>query len=379
MSKRDTILILSSNFGQGHMATARALKSAAASHPELNFQIDVIDFSEEVSQVFNTASKKIYELNAKHAPIVHRWIYNSTDRSRIPLKVINSLNYPIRRRALLSLIKEHHPALIISNYPIWQHIAYQLTKESFPDVEFATLITDSISVHSAWAEPDSDFYLVANEPTAASIHKLGVSNNKIFPLGYPTHATFAQPVDTASLQALGLKPTEKYILLSGSSLRTPYVRRLIQLVSTHFPYQRLVVVTGRDTRLHQLLENSTQPLPEQVLLLGWTDKMQELIKGSQLVITKAGGSTVMECIAARKPMIINKIIPGQEEGNAELVSRYHLGEIAQTPIDVCHAIDTILNHEASYLEALGRHSRPNAAYDILAFLRKRLEDKQADR
>ena len=356
------------------MATARALQSAAETHPELNFEVDVIDFSEEVSQVFNTASKKIYELNAKHAPIFHRWIYNSTDKSTLPLKVINSLNYPIRRRALLSIIKKHHPSLIISNYPIWQHIAYQLTKESFPQVEFATLITDSISIHSAWAEPDSDFYLVANEPTAASVHSLGVTNNKIFTLGYPTHAAFAQPVDQNKLKTVGLKPKEPYILFSASSLRTPYVRRVIQLVTARFPHQRLVVVAGRDTRLYQLLKNGAQPLPKQVLLVGWTDKMPELIKGSQLVVTKAGGSTVMECIAARKPMIINKVIPGQEEGNAELIARYHLGELAQTPIDICHAIEAILNHYESYQDALERHSRPNAAYDILAFARKRLND-----
>ena len=36
------------------------------------------------------------------------------------------------------------------------------------------------------------------------------------------------------------------------------------------------------------------------------------------VITKAGGATTHECFAAGIPMGINYVVPGQEEGNAEL-------------------------------------------------------------
>lgn len=374
----DTILILSSNFGQGHMATARALQSAAQSHPELQFTIEVIDFSEAVSQVFNTASKKIYELNAKHAPIFHKWIYTSTDKSTLPLKIINGLNYPIRRRALAQIIAAHNPTIILSNYPIWQRIAYQLTKENFAHVEFATLITDSISIHSSWAEPDSDLYFVANEPTAASVHKLGVANKKIFALGYPTHDAFSKPLNAQALRDINVNPDQPYILFSASSLRTAYVRKVISLLARQLPEHTIVVVAGRDERLYSLLQNANRTLPHNTQLIGWTNQMPELIKGSQIVITKAGGSTVMECVAARKPMVINKVIPGQEEGNAELVSRFGLGEVASEPEDIVSAIKKITAHADTYKAALMRESHPSAAFDILKLLRDRLNQSQSD-
>ena len=53
--------------------------------------------------------------------------------------------------------------------------------------------------------------------------------------------------------------------------------------------------------------------------LGWTNQMPELMMSHHLVISKAGGATVQEAIAARCPMIVNQVIPGQEEGNAELI------------------------------------------------------------
>ncbi len=373
MKQTDTILILSSNFGQGHMATARALQSAAQNHSDLNFTIEVVDFSEAVSQIFNTASKKIYELNAKHAPIFHKWIYTSTDKSSLPLKIINDLNYPIRRKALSQIIAAHNPSVILSNYPIWQRIAYQLAKENFEQVEFATLVTDSISIHSSWAEPDSDLYFVANEPTAASVHKLGVANKKIFTLGYPTHDAFSKPLNKKALRDIGLDLNVPYILFSASSLRSTYVRKVIVALARQLTDHNIVVVAGRDKRLYSLLQNASRPLPDNVQLIGWTDQMPELIKGSQIVITKAGGSTVMECVAARKPMVINKVIPGQEEGNAELVARFGLGEVASEPEDIVDAIKQITTHPEGYQVALSRESHPQAALDILRLLRDRLD------
>ena len=58
--------------------------------------------------------------------------------------------------------------------------------------------------------------------------------------------------------------------------------------------------------------------------------MPELMMSNHLVISKAGSAIVQEAIAARCPMIINQVIPGQEEGNAELDlalrPRCHCGE-----------------------------------------------------
>ncbi len=49
------------------------------------------------------------------------------------------------------------------------------------------------------------------------------------------------------------------------------------------------------------------------------------------VISKAGGATTQEAIAARCPMIVNQIVPGQEEGNYELLRRHGAGALAETP------------------------------------------------
>ncbi len=375
MKRPYNVLVLSSSFGQGHMATARALQSAAKDNPGLNIQLEIIDFSKEVNQLFDQTSKRLYEFHTKHVPALYKMMYISTDISHTPIRLANILNYPFRQSHLSKLLRQHQPDLIISNYPIWQYLGYQISKKIFPDVEFATLITDSITVHSSWTMPDSDLYFVANTQTARSLHALGVASRKIQTLGYPVHSTFAAAnFSSVAVKAkYGLRPNSEYILMSASALRAGYVRRVARAVLAALPNKTLIVVAGRDNELYEALKDDAMWKLPHSLLLGWTNDMPQLLRGSQAVITKAGGSTVMECIAAEKPLIINKIIPGQEEGNAEFVQIARLGLIATKPAEIAAGLQTIFSHYQEYEQRLSQESRPTAAHDILAFIQARLD------
>lgn len=361
------------------MATARALESAAQNHPEHNIDVKIIDFSEEIGKLFNKTSKKMYEINTKHLPALYKWMYVSTDITHTPIRLANLLSFPLRQGHLKKLLASQHPDLIISNYPIWQYLALQISKKNFPDVEFATLITDSISVHSSWVIPDSDFYIVSNEPTASSLHTLGVKNDKIHALGYPVHESFltnnssAKPFPTD----IEMPNNRKIILFSASALRASYVRRVSSAIISNYPDHSLIVITGRDKDLHKQIRNGALWSAPHSYLIGWTQNMPELIKASDIVITKAGGSTVMECIAAKKPLVINKIIPGQEEGNAELVERYKLGHIARKSSEIVTALNEIYKDYDSYTDRLTTLSNPEAARLIIEFLARRLEHKKS--
>ena len=87
-----------------------------------------------------------------------------------------------------------------------------------------------------------------------------------------------------------------------------------------------------------------------------------------VVISKAGGATTQEAIAARCPMIVSQVVPGQEEGNYELLRRHGAGTLAETPVAVEAALRAAFAHDGALcrqwrqrLEAL---SRPSAAREI---------------
>lgn len=169
----------------------------------------------------------------------------------------------------------------------------------------------------------------------------------------------------------------KIILFSASALRASYVRRVSSAIISNYPDHSLIVITGRDKDLHKQIRNGALWSAPHSYLIGWTQNMPELIKASDIVITKAGGSTVMECIAAKKPLVINKIIPGQEEGNAELVERYKLGHIARKSSEIVTALNEIYKDYDSYTDRLTTLSNPEAARLIIEFLARRLEHKKS--
>ncbi len=69
-------------------------------------------------------------------------------------------------------------------------------------------------------------------------------------------------------------------------------------------------------------ENNAQ---SRVRVLGFTDKVPELMYIASLVVTKPGGLTTTESLASRLPMVIINPIPGQEEENAEFLVSNEVG------------------------------------------------------
>ncbi len=197
-----------------------------------------------------------------------------------------------------------------------------------------TVVTDSITINSAWFRAPSDFFCVANDASAEALRKGGVPEKQIKVLGFPVNPVFAEPA--AELPApVGDEPRRVlYIINTGKKKAGKAIDRLLELDKVH-----LTITAGRDAKLRSELIERTRKHSDRVRVFGWTNQMPELMMSHHLVISKAGGATVQEAIAARCPMIVNQVIPGQEEGNAELIWRYHLGAIGEKNREVAELVD----------------------------------------
>ena len=64
---------------------------------------------------------------------------------------------------------------------------------------------------------------------------------------------------------------------------------------------------------------SHENVEDRVRILGFTDKVPELMKISNIVVTKPGGLTTSESLASGLPILVISPIPGQEEENAQFL------------------------------------------------------------
>ena len=55
------------------------------------------------------------------------------------------------------------------------------------------------------------------------------------------------------------------------------------------------------------------------MVLGFVKNIDEIMKMSDVIITKPGGISITEAMACRLPIVIREYLPGQEERNTEFL------------------------------------------------------------
>ncbi|HUA39468.1 MAG TPA: PHP domain-containing protein [Candidatus Sulfopaludibacter sp.] len=355
------ILILTAGFGDGHNAAARSLRDAIEMLDE-EARTEVLDLFADSYGIFNTVARKTYLGVVQYAPRLWGGIYSLLDKSPLVEKQLG--NFTRLQSTLEKILGEAQPDCVVSTYPVYGHVIQKIYRHHHErPFRLITIVTDSITINSAWFRAPSDFYCVANDASAEALRKGGVPEKQIKVLGFPVNPVFAEPA--ADLPApVGDEPRRVlYIINTGKKKAGKAIDRLLDLDKVH-----LTITVGRDAKLRAELIDRTRKHADRVRVFGWTNQMPELMMSHHLVISKAGGATVQEAIAARCPMIVNQVIPGQEEGNAELIWRYNLGALGEKNREVAELVEKAFAKRAhvwsEWRENLKKISRPDAALRI---------------
>ncbi len=366
------IFVCSAGFGEGHNTAARNLVTA------LN-EVGAGRVEAEFLDILGVRSPKVYELFRQgyvtlmnRAPRLWSAIYRLFD-SKSPLDSGVVALLGAERDALADRLEREQPAAVVSTYPMYGYLLDAIAKRGGPkDFRRITVVTDSISINSVWHRCGSEFYCVPNEETAEVMRRAGVPAGKLRVLGFPVEPRFA---DAASL------PTRPdvagpegrrvlYMINAGRKAAPETVQRLLEI-----PDIALTVTVGRDQEMHGMVERAIagrqRPgLP--VKLIGWTKEVPALLASHHLLISKAGGATTQETIAAGCPMVISQVAPGQEEGNAQLLVDNHAGALALTPERIARTVEEAFADGGKicreWMQNIARLRHPDAARDNARFI-----------
>ena len=354
------VLLLTAGYGEGHNAAARGLHTALT---EAGADSEIVDLFALTGGAFYEQSRRGYIDLINRAPNVWATAYAFIDK--VPIGDLSAPFLGKMRRALAAMIAEKKPASIVSVYPIYGYLVDQLypagTARPF---SFHTVVTDSITINSIWHRCQSDSFLVPNHETADVMIRAGVPEKRVRVLGFPVPPRFSRdrPVrpDCAPPRVL-------YMINAGKDQAPGIVARLLQVEPLH-----LTVTVGKDEVLRARIEEAAQHAGKPVEIHGWTQQMPELLMTHHVLIGKAGGATVQECTAACTPMLMTQVVPGQEEGNAQLLFQNECGALCPTPDALAEKIERLFANGAAEWRAwernISRLSRPDAALQIARFL-----------
>lgn len=365
-----SVLILTAGYGEGHNAAARGLKEGFDLLGEP--RAEVLDLFAPAFGRFYQQSRGDYIKIVNNRPWLWSSIYSGIDRFPYTSQML-SLLWPVKRELVRSL-KEHRPDAVVSVYPVYGHLLASAAREAgIPHLRSYIVVTDSITVNSVWYKCGADTFLVPNEDTAAVMRAAGIEAERLFVSGFPVSTKYAVQAEARPEPGGDTLPRVLYMINGQPARAIALVESLLRKGGIE-----LTVTAGKDEPLKRELEDLAVRMKKPLTVLGWVNHMPQLLRRNHLLIGKAGGAAVQEALAAKTPMLITQILPGQEEGNARLLLQNGCGAHCPTNEAILRSVESLFAKGAHGWHQMHRHacvlSRPDAALTTARWITHQLKN-----
>ncbi|MFN0069902.1 MAG: glycosyltransferase [Chloroflexota bacterium] len=350
-----TILILSARTGGGHGRVAQTLrKHLLTLDPTCNVSlVDGLELSDlgirvDPARTFLTLTTTLIRL--------YNFNYRLTNSGRTaPL-----LRWIIRQsfgRTLARIVQDHAPDVVISTH---HFISPATVAESGVLPPFLMVVSDLGEPHRLWFDPRLQTVYVPSDDMAEYARRCLTPH-----FGTAQVEMLGFPIESGAAGSTSPNPREGGLLVMGGGAGTGAIDRLVATLSQGLPEHRIVVVCGWNDRLRRTIANWQR---SNIEVHGFVDNVPELMAQSDMVISKAGPVTIMEAVAAGRPLIITNWVGLQERDNVDFVVNHGLGLYCPEASELCAAVRTVYGRYAEFVAAKPRnveHGPERIAADVL--------------
>jgi UDP-N-acetylglucosamine:LPS N-acetylglucosamine transferase len=266
------------------------------------------------------------------------------------------------------ILERSQPDIVVTTHPVFVYLLVDYRRRYRESWPIAVLVTDLDRLQRLWFRKEVDLYLV---PTDAAAELAGIRPERVRVTGVPVDLRLADVTTTkAELRAAyGWDQDLPAVLIVGSRRVHEFKSFLHALDKARLPLQ-LIVITGDDEEMFNEVRAIDWQSP--VHIYGYVDDFPHRLLAADAIITKAGGLTVAESLAAGLPLFIIQSTPMHEKGNAAYVVAGGAGIRAEDPAKLAEALRGSLANGGRLLAAMAENSRrlgrPRAAYDVTEHL-----------
>ncbi len=396
-----TILFLIADTGAGHRSAANAIRNAItlisqkeqeewharqqqstesgahAGEPpttELSpapptYRIEIVDVFEEYSRFPLREAVKLYGPAIRYNPKIYGRVFHLSNEERSIIAMQNVAS-PLILNGLIRLITGVQPDVIVSIHPLLNQVTIKALQKLRMHIPFLVVVTDLVSLHFAWLAHGADAYIVPTEQAKALFLSRGFDPRRIHMLGMPIDPKFTRPMENKEelRRKFGLAPELPVVLLVGGGDGAGGLYDAARAISRARLSVQLLVITGRNKRLYAHLQRTRRSFHVPVKVFGFVQNMPEMMRASDVIITKAGPGTINEALACDLPIILSGYVPGQEEGNVDFVLKNDVGILAYDSIELVDGLRRLVKPGSATMrrqvENAKRLSRPYASFDI---------------
>ena len=321
--------------------------------------------------------------------------------------------------------------MVISVHPLTQDIPLKIlnyldtngaSRTTGRTTPFATVVTDLGGAHPTWFNPGVDKCFVPSDALRKAARDRNVAEELLVQYGLPIRRGFwadrgvggavgvgggnsnfleelfagfaGKPKTTsgsssspkAKLQGqLGLQENLPTVLIVGGGDGMGGIIQQAKSMGEKLAAKgeedgqsyQMVVVCGNNQNAQSTLIANQWGSNVNVVVNGFVDNMDEWMRSSDVIVTKAGPGTIAEASICGLPCMLSSYLPGQEEGNVPFVEEAGFGTYSGDPKKIAETVSMWLSSPEmlrEMKEAALVAARPTATVDIAKDLAKMLFD-----
>ncbi|KAK4854178.1 hypothetical protein QYF36_020137 [Acer negundo] len=370
------VLILMSDTGGGHRASAEAIKAAFNEKFGEEYQVFVTDlWTDHTPWPFNQLPRS-YNFLVKHGPLWKMTYYGTAPR------LVHRTNFAatstfIAREVANGLMK-YQPDIIISVHPLMQHVPLRIlrAKGLLEKIVFTTVVTDLSTCHPTWFHKLVTRCYCPTAEVSKRAMKAGLEPSQIKVYGLPVRPSFVKPVrpKVELRRELGMDEDLPAVLLMGGGEGMGPIEATARALGDSLydenlgePIGQVLVICGRNKKLASKLLSIDWKIPVQVK--GFVTKMEECMGACDCIITKAGPGTIAEAMIRGLPIILNGYIAGQEVGNVPYVVENGCGKFSKSPKEIANIVSQWFGPKVDELRTMSQNAlklaRPDSVFKIV--------------
>ncbi len=373
------ILIFSSRGGGGHISAMNALEQYLRDDFCIGHAFiftDVLGYMDPAQKLLNgkASGEDWYNflIKRKWYQLINitynfgSWYYNFCQKSALPV--------------IEEYIATHKPDLIVSVAPLINNLILKVAQKM--DIPFLLIPTDldaTIAMNGIYKPNYDKFYLALSYQNPAILEtfkKSAIDEKYISFIGFPVKKEFFEPRNYRAIKKEFDIPEEKPVILllmggQGSNELYTFSRQLAKLkIPAH-----LIIVLGKSEHLRRSVQSINFPPYISLTILGFTNRIPDLMLVSDLLITKSGSVSVNEALYAQLPLLLDGTSPAinWEQFNHRFIKQNHLGTIIKRSYNIPGMVTSLLSnkqHYESIKNSLARFDKKNTEQEIKLLVRK---------
>jgi processive 1,2-diacylglycerol beta-glucosyltransferase len=264
------------------------------------------------------------------------------------------------RRGLLRLIKAHNPDVIVSTYPGVTAVLGDLRRSGDLDVPCYASITDLAGLYF-WAHPGIDKHFVTHPESIEEVEKIAGPGSVEWAKP-PTSPSFLAARSRADARrSLGLPNDGTVIAVSGGGWGVGDLAGATRaaLAATD---GIVLCLCGRNDDLRRRVALLFPDEPR-LRIMGFTDRMGDVLAAADALIHSSAGLTVLEAIIRGCPVISYGFGVGHVRASNRALQRFGLAQVARRESDLGPALAKALEQRPEPDGSFAR--RPSTASLIM--------------